>query len=143
MIKRISRYLIFLGIYQLVFLSPIGLFWLFFANRIKSRINLFRKIVLGFHGFILFACLLGVICLLVYPTEENTTLTVYTKEFRIGQVGQILHIIIQAFIWSPPFFWLLREDVKVEFIQTSNQQVDPIVKAPAVGVEEQGTQDHP
>jgi hypothetical protein len=104
-----------------VFLHPAGLLWLFFANRVKHKSNMFRKFVLGFHGFILVACALGIICLLFYPTEQNTTLTVYSKTLHVGQVGQIINIIIQAAIFAPPFIWLRNADVKKEFIQKSKR----------------------
>jgi hypothetical protein len=116
MIKRIWIYLTIVGITQL----PVGLVWIVLAYGIKRRSNICRRFALAFCWFTVFAFTFFTIVILFNP-QDNTSLNVYGREIEIGVIGKLLYSVAILLIHAIPTRWLMKPEVKNEFIKNIEQ----------------------
>jgi cbb3-type cytochrome oxidase subunit 3 len=130
MIKRISTYLMILGIVQLVGLNLGGIFWLFWASGIRQRKQLSRRWILLVHSLYLGLCAYALGDWLLRPHKEGYLL-LYADSVPATRLLVLAFILLLVLIFGLPVIWLMRKDIKGQFIEAGGVYVAPEAGAPS------------
>ena len=122
--KLISRYLLVLGIVQLIGLNLGGIFWLFWSKGISRRKSSSRYWVLSIHTLYLALCTV-ILAIWLFQPDTAIKLKVYGSNIEAGRMVILAFLLTSYIVYGLPVIWLMRKDIKIQFIEQGVAGYDP------------------